>query len=107
MKILVSTIFVIIMSCLQAYAAVNSSTSVHIHSTAEVSGHRILLGEVATVSALSPSTEKILSEIDLDESPGDGKVIQFTASDISQKLQSYVSEFKGVQITIPESVTIR
>ncbi len=104
MKIL---LMLLLMNSLPAMGSVKSTTSVHIHSTGEVSGHRILLGEIASISSLSPRSEKILSEIDLGESPGDGKVVQFTASDISQKLQSHVDEFKGVQVTIPESIIIR
>src|SRR5580704_17597678 len=102
-----SNLLLISFFSMAATATVTSNTSVHIHSTAEVSGKRILLGEIATVSSLSPRTEKILSEIDLGDSHGDGKALQFTASDLSQKLQNYITELKGVQVTIPDSIIIR
>jgi flagella basal body P-ring formation protein FlgA len=82
------------------------ATVVRVQSHAEISKAGLTLGDIAIISSDSDSLRKKIEHLNLGDSPAAGRNFVWTASDVSQKLHVFVDELSGVQIKIPDSITI-
>jgi len=84
-----------------------SQNQVHVRNEAQIALSNVELGAIADIVTTNIDDDKALRALNLGEGPKAGKVVEWTAAEISKRLRPFNRVLQGVQLKLPDRIIIR